>query len=1069
MNPRFSEGLRAACQRALWPLAAMAPIPLPWTGSVSPSAVVIYETALLLLYLKARTGRPVPVSNAGLNVAAVFYTIWFVVEIRGFHHGLVRTASHLLLFTAAAKFASLRTHRELRTTLLLTFFLVLDSASTSTHAASLLYLVFLTLAAFRAMARLAVLADFDAAPPRAALARLPTRGVTVLSVGAIAILSVPLFVALPRLRNPFATAPLPKESDDSSFYTSDRVDLASFSSAKRSDRIILRVTPVNGDLLNPLRLRETTFNRYQNGHWWREGMVGRRLPADPRGAVPLFPEGLAQSARAGPRPRRSMEIEMSSVVSGFLFLPYGAASIVPSEGQLNIATDASITMYGGRRGAPYRVDYVPQGAGIAPGRSVVRTRDVPPEIVRFADRLAAGAVGRQEIAQRFLRHFRQGYVYTLDPPPPRGDPVVDFLTRTRAGHCEYFASALALMLSSQGVPSRLAAGSLGGEIGPLSSDVLVRGGNLHAWVEADLDGSGFRVLDPTPPDGRPGMSAVSLWKKITEMGNAIEFFYDRNILGFDAFDQVNLLEKARELAAKIQRTFRKAPRAGAVPRVLAAFLGAVLLLLAGLAVGRRRRRLLRRPGPAAQVYLALREIHRRALGPLPESAPASRVVKGFAARGREVGAAARRIVEVYRREAFGGFSTDARTAQELKDLVRRLRKTTRRARAAALLLVALLSGARLRGQDTGRVGDAPATVAAPSGGAPAHYEDLKRLQERVEESRKRLATVEKTAASLKEEVQVLDLRLDLASHQRELIEARRKDLAQQGAGLSAELASVRQARDGAAAALRGRVILLSRLGRFGYLRVLLSARRPAELLSAMRVLDAMARADSRALARFTEASERVERGLATQSALKVQADVLFTEDREQERRIADLKEERMRLLLRSQSAAVQTRKEVSELSEKAQKLETLLDLLSRGESTATGSPRPWRGVLSWPVQGKIAVTFGRHRHPRFDAWTVSNGIEILAPDGTSVTAVYNAKVVFARWFADYGNMIVLDHGDEVLTLYARLRNILVHVGDLVSAGDRIGLVGTGPGESEPSLYFEVRDRQKASDPLSWLR
>jgi len=126
-------------------------------------------------------------------------------------------------------------------------------------------------------------------------------------------------------------------------------------------------------------------------------------------------------------------------------------------------------------------------------------------------------------------------------------------------------------------------------------------------------------------------------------------------------------------------------------------------------------------------------------------------------------------------------------------------------------------------------------------------------------------------------------------------------------------------------------------------------------------------------------------------------------------------------------------------------------------------------VLDWPAKGAIVETFGRHRHPKFDAWTVSNGVEIAAGDGTPVTAVYGGKVVFARWFSDYGNMAVIDHGDEVLTLYARLRSILVRPGEVVAAGDRIGLVGIGPGETEPSLYFEVRDYQKATDPLSWLR
>jgi len=383
-----------------------------------------------------------------------------------------------------------------------------------------------------------------------------------------------------------------------------------------------------------------------------------------------------------------------------------------------------------------------------------------------------------------------------------------------------------------------------------------------------------------------------------------------------------------------------------------------------------------------------------------------------------------------------------------------------RACAAALfLLLATFAGA---------VG-ASSPPAAPLADGDTRYLDLRQLQARVEDSRRRLAAAEKKTASLQQEVEALDLRLELAQRNRELIAARRDDVARRARSLGGDLASAQNLRLRSLESLRSRVLLLSRLGQFGYLRLLLAARETSEVFTAMKTLDAMAQADARELARYTEAGRRLQTDLQAQKDLQKETESLLAEDRQEERRIASGKNERVRLLARATSETAASRRQVSELSEKAQKLEGLLDLLSRGESTATGSPRPWRGVLDWPVHGTLAVTFGRHRHPKFDAWTVSNGVEIVAGDGTPVTAVYGGKVVFARWFSDYGNMAVIDHGDEVLTLYARLRSILVRPGEVVAAGDRIGLVGIGPGETEPSLYFEVRDHQKATDPLSWLR
>ena len=168
------------------------------------------------------------------------------------------------------------------------------------------------------------------------------------------------------------------------------------------------------------------------------------------------------------------------------------------------------------------------------------------------------------------------------------------------------------------------------------------------------------------------------------------------------------------------------------------------------------------------------------------------------------------------------------------------------------------------------------------------------------------------------------------------------------------------------------------------------------------------------------------------------------------------------------------RKEVSALTDKAARLERLLDTLSKQSASEepvgpSGGIRPWKGVLDWPAKGTIVETFGRHRHPKFDTWTVSNGVGVSVPQGTPVRAVYAGKAIYAQWLAEYGNLVILDHGDGMLTLYAWLQAVSVKPGDAVAAGSEIGSAGYGPGRDEAGVYFEVRDRQKAQDPIAWLR
>ena len=351
--------------------------------------------------------------------------------------------------------------------------------------------------------------------------------------------------------------------------------------------------------------------------------------------------------------------------------------------------------------------------------------------------------------------------------------------------------------------------------------------------------------------------------------------------------------------------------------------------------------------------------------------------------------------------------------------------------------------------------------------------DLDRLQGRISLLKSKLAESEKKEATLAEELQRLELRLELATREGELVAATREDFGRRLAAVTAERASASDAADHARSALRARARLLHRFGRYGYFRVLLEAGDLSAWLDSVERLDSLARRDGRLLRQYRDSEARLRDDLAREQALKAEIDRLYTRSRQEERRVAALKSERETLLRRERFEAASRRHEVSQLTDKAERLERLLDTLSKqsGEDPVgpSGGIRPWKGVLDWPARGTLLETFGRHRHPKFDTWTVSNGIAVAVPLGTPVRAVYAGRAVYAQWLAEYGNLVILDHGDGMLTLYAWLQSVGVKAGNSVSAGTEIGVAGYGPGRDEPGVYFEIRDRQKASDPVAWLR
>lgn len=352
--------------------------------------------------------------------------------------------------------------------------------------------------------------------------------------------------------------------------------------------------------------------------------------------------------------------------------------------------------------------------------------------------------------------------------------------------------------------------------------------------------------------------------------------------------------------------------------------------------------------------------------------------------------------------------------------------------------------------------------------------DLDRLQSRISQLKARIADSEKKEATLAEELSRLELKLELATREGELMSATREEFARRLAAVTSERAAASAAAEKSRAALRARARLLHRFGRFGYFRVLLEARDVSAWLDSVERLDSLARRDGRLLRQYRDDEARLRDDLAREEALKAEIDRLYVRSRQEEKRAAALKTERETLLRRERVESASRRREVSQLTDKAERLERLLDTLSRqsaGEEPVgpSGGIRPWKGVLDWPARGTLLETFGRHRHPKFDTWTVSNGIAVAVPMGTPVRAVYAGRAVYAQWLAEYGNLVILDHGDGMLTLYAWLQGVEVKAGMPVSAGTEIGLAGFGPGRDEPGVYFEVRDRQKASDPVAWLR
>jgi septal ring factor EnvC (AmiA/AmiB activator) len=271
-------------------------------------------------------------------------------------------------------------------------------------------------------------------------------------------------------------------------------------------------------------------------------------------------------------------------------------------------------------------------------------------------------------------------------------------------------------------------------------------------------------------------------------------------------------------------------------------------------------------------------------------------------------------------------------------------------------------------------------------------------------------------------------------------------------------------------AIEARLVDLYKLGRAGYLRLLLSVEDFRALGRAYRMVSALARLDRLRVDAHRETLEalRAARGELTERrerAVGLQAE--STRAREAlEAAIAS----RTRLVARLDERRDLNAQFSGELQQAHERLQAALATMAAGGTTGpTGLPlEPFMGDLPWPLRGRVVSRFGTDRHPRLGTAVARNGVEIGVAEGQPVRVVHDGQVAFGAAFVGFGNLVIVDHGAQAYSLYGYLSSLAVGEGARVQEGEVVGYTGRAPA-GEPALYFELRIDGKPVDPVQWLK
>jgi septal ring factor EnvC (AmiA/AmiB activator) len=272
--------------------------------------------------------------------------------------------------------------------------------------------------------------------------------------------------------------------------------------------------------------------------------------------------------------------------------------------------------------------------------------------------------------------------------------------------------------------------------------------------------------------------------------------------------------------------------------------------------------------------------------------------------------------------------------------------------------------------------------------------------------------------------------------------------------------------------LAGQVRASYAMGRQEQLKILLNQGDPARVQRMLVYYEYLIRERSQQIVMINRKLDQLQ---AVTTAIEKRRQALDKLDRAQREQRSDLQGSRRqrRTLLRKLARDIHHKgRRLKHLRQAEKELQRVLlairnsldDIPSESANRRPFSSR--KGVLPWPLRGKIVVRYGTRRRIGNLRW---KGVVIRAPRGREVRAISHGRVAFADWLRGYGNLLIIDHGNGYMSLYGHNQTLLKEVGEWVNGGDVIASAGDSGGQNRSGLYFEIRYQGRPVNPKKWCR
>ena len=549
------------------------------TGKLDLISVVLVSAALLLRLYSYLREADYSLAPRTVTRLSVFYIFFYALDFLIFSAGpslmdsMLTATVHLVLFTVVVKVFSARTYRDYAYLATLSFMMMLASAILTVGTLYLACFTFYVLFAISTLVSYDIKRSAESAvrapegpfrtpgQNRAAIEKALSTATVGLALG-IVVLAAVLFFVIPRYRTGYLTA-LGMEAQNITGFSAT-VNLGDIRKILRSNVVVMRVIVEGGP------------RQFAGVKWRGVGLTsfdGKRWYNDNTEQVPLSPASFQRYVlphwdgwqNRRPRPLR-YRVLLSPISTDVLFM-----AAVPREvtGRLRAITlDQTDSLhYPGYSYSPVSYEALSDIGLPSPDdlrrastdypaeirRIYLELPKVDPRVAELARQVAASATNSYDRALAIETYLRDNLTYSLDPTGIEpGDPIASFLFKAKAGYCEYFAATMALMLRTQGIPSRLVNGFQTGTYNRVGKDFIVRGRDAHSWVEAYFPLYGWIAFDPTPADPNPVLPGA-----FDEYLDAVALFWDEWVINYDFAHQTRLAREVEKDSRQLQQDFQQ--------------------------------------------------------------------------------------------------------------------------------------------------------------------------------------------------------------------------------------------------------------------------------------------------------------------------------------------------------------------------------------------------------------------------------------------------------------------------------------------------------------------------------